>query len=463
MKNMWLDWRPEDLRTLGEQLCDEGCEIQTVEHEFLRLQLSKYAKMDAGGYPLDAGFQEEVNKLMDKCQNLPMRFGYRYFEPSELKAIKDERRPGPRVFPRHHSEAEIFDHILAAWLGRCVGCLLGKPSEGTRRAGMQKFLDRFDLKEITDYFWRMPGLTKEDCEGFNPWQGEAPWGYRNIDFYIGDDDTNFTVMAMAIFKQYGLNFTPSNVAEFWLANMPHMATCTAERVAYRNFLNGISPPLSATVRNPYREWIGGQIRADFFGYVALGRPELAAEMAWRDASISHVKNGIYGAMWVAAMLSMAMGETDVRRLIEIGLSQVPEASRFVKAIREILTLHKAGVTYTEMVDYIHRRWDENNAHHWCHVISNAQIVAIGLLYSEGDYEKAITRTVLCCFDTDCNGATVGSIMGMMLGSKALPEKWTGIMNDTMHADVKGYDKVKISAVAEEMFQLHLKLEETLKS
>ena len=62
---------------------------------------------------------------------------------------------------------------------------------------------------------------------------------------------------------------------------------------------------------------------------------------------------------------------------------------------------------------------------------------MGLLYGEGDYEKAITRTVLACFDTDCNGATVGSIMGMMLGAKALPEKWTGVMNDTIHTDLHG--------------------------
>ena len=82
---------------------------------------------------------------------------------------------------------------------------------------------------------------------------------------------------------------------------------------------------------------------------------------------------------------------------------------------------------------------------------------MGLLYGEGDYEKAITRAVLTCFDTDCNGATVGSIMGMMLGANAIPEKWTGVMNDTLHTDLPGYQTSKISQLAEEMFQLYHKL------
>lgn len=469
-KIMWKDWRIEELQTLGGQLCDEGYETQTVERELGQLISKHIEKTDADGFPLDETFQGAVDALMGKCRKLPMRYMYSYFEPSDLEAIRNERGIGPQVLRRNYSEAETFDHIHGAWLGRCAGCLLGKPFEGTIRPRMVKFLGDLGLEELSDYPWLLPGVTDEIAEGLNMWFGNT------LPYYVshfkekckekcgfpGDDDTNYTVMNMAMFKRYGRSFTSSNVAEFWLANMDHMAACTAERVAYTNFLAGIQPPESALFRNPYREWIGARIRADFFGYVALGRPELAAEFAWRDARISHDKNGVYSAMWVAAMLSMAIGETDMCRLIEIGLGQIPKTSRLYEAITEIVKRYQAGATYSEMVDYIHARWNEKRPHHWTHAISNDQIVAIGLLYGEGDFGKSIIRTVQCCLDTDCNGATVGSIMGMVLGAKALPPKWTGIMDDTIHTGVAGYDLVKISDLAEEMFQLHLGLEKTLK-
>ncbi|WAK01034.1 ADP-ribosylglycohydrolase family protein [Methylobacter sp. YRD-M1] len=443
MKHPWLWWKKEDLRIERQQLIDEGRDISRVESEFTRLLAEDMLE--------DAQFQRAVNDLLDKTRLLPVHLDYHYIEPSDLEAIRAQRPTGPRVLPVTDPEALRRSRIAGAWLGRCAGCLLGEPIEGVIRPDLLRLLDRAGYNEIPDYLWRLPGLTENDYLelGFG-----KLLSFRKIDHIPQNDDTDYTVTAMALVKRKGINFTPSDMADFWMQNLPILSTCTAERVAYRNFATNIEPPDSAIVRNPYREWIGARIRADFFGYVALGQPELAAELAWRDASISHVKNGIYGAMWVAAMLAAAINHTNVKRVIEIGLSEIPEKSRFFEAVTEILDRHAAGATYTETVEHIHQCWDEKNPHDWCHSLSNAQIVAMGLLYGEGDYEKAITRTVLACFDTDCNGATVGSIMGMMLGADALPAKWTGVMHDTIHTSLRGYLTASISTIAEEMFQIH---------
>ena len=265
-----------------------------------------------------------------------------------------------------------------------------------------------------------------------------------------------TTTGFAIVKKYGADFTPVDVANFWCDNIPIFHTCTAERVAYRNFVDCIIPPASATHRNPYREWIGAQIRADYFGYANPGNPKRAAEWAWRDASISHIKNGIYGEMWVAAMLAAAYVEKDWVKIIRAGLAQVPVNCRLREDVEKIITAHAAGLNFEEVVQLVHTQWDERVFHNWCHTNSNAQVVVIGLLWGEDDYEKTITRAIMPAFDTDCNGATAGSLWGVKHGVDALPKKWTRPMHDIIRTGVDGYHEVKISKLAEEMVDVALK-------
>src|SRR5258708_32280147 len=137
-------------------------------------------------------------------------------------------------------------------------------------------------------------------------------------------------------KRFGRASPSADVADFWLTDIPILHLCTAERVAYRNLCNLIPHPKSATFRNPFREWIGAQIRADFWGYAAAGNPELAAEFAWRDASVSHVKNGIYGEMWAAAMIAAAFVTDDTPTIIRAGLAQLPSRSRPPDSLDSVL-------------------------------------------------------------------------------------------------------------------------------
>jgi hypothetical protein len=307
----------------------------------------------------------------------------------------------------------LSDKIHGAWLGRCVGCLLGKPVEGVYSSEIQRLVRSSGNDFLTDYIWRMRPEQKA-CEEAGRSNLLSFW--PQIDYMPHDDDTAYTIIGFELVKQKGIDFCSDDVARFWMMNMPLLSACTAERAAYRNFANQIAPPASAMFRNPYREWIGAQIRADFFGYVALGRPELAAELAWRDAAVSHVRNGIYGEMWAAAMLAAAAAENNPRRVIEIGLREVPAGSRFAEAVRAVLKWYDEGDDYPAACKKLHTMWDEYNQHHWCHTISNAQVVTIALLWSGGEFESAVTKSVWPGFDTDCNGATVGSVMGMILGT-----------------------------------------------
>ncbi|OGF50613.1 MAG: hypothetical protein A2231_09850 [Candidatus Firestonebacteria bacterium RIFOXYA2_FULL_40_8] len=437
MKNKWLYISKSDLEIELEQLKDEGREISKVLPKFKKLLKVKD----------EMKYQVEFGALLDETIMLPMRKNYKYLEPSDLNGIKKARPSCRFKKQRKLTIKKEFDIIYGAWLGRCAGCLLGKPVEGIKRGSLEEYLTGIDNFPLKNYIKSVPKMLKKV-----KWY-DTPSFIDKVDRMVEDDDTNYTVTGLVVMKNHGKDFKSEDVANFWMQNIPLLHTCTAERVAYRNFAIKIQPPASATYRNAYREWIGAQIRADFFGYVALGDPEKAAEYAFRDASISHVKNGIYGEMWVAAMLAAAPYYDDPKDVINAGLNEIPKNCRLTEDIKKVINWYFEGINYSEAIDRIHKLWDEKSRHHWVHTNSNAQIVAMGLLFSEMDFEKSVCRAVEAAFDTDCNGATVGSIMGMMLGAKKLPKKWTGPLHDTLETGIAGYHLVKISDLAKETLKI----------
>lgn len=353
--------------------------------------------------------------------------------------------------------APDFDKIYGAWLGRCAGCLLGQPVEGWRRARINGLLEETGNLPLKYYISSdIPQAIREkyDVRDDHKAYGAEKTGWiNNVSYMPEDDDTNYTLLALKLAETYGRDFTPDDVAESWLMNLPLLHVCTAERVAYINLAQSIYPPESATWRNPYREWIGAQIRGDLYGYICPGDMKTAAEMAWRDASISHVKNGIYGEMWVSAMLAKAAVCGDVQAVIRSGMQQIPPESRLYNELDEMLRRYNAGETAEEAKAYILSKYDENNGHHWCHTISNAAIVAMGLLWSEGDFARTMELCLTMGFDTDCNCATAGSVLGMMQGAEALPQAWTAPLCDTVLSGVDGFGLVKISDMAKRTVKL----------
>lgn len=437
IEERWLAYDKTDLLVEVEQLQDEGAALPE----------DLYAEMTALIHhegPEDAAYRARVKNFMTHSSSLPTRKDYPYQEPSHLNAIQ-AARPTPRIpyEPIQLSEQDYYNRVYGAWLGRCSGCLLGIPIEGLYIADFWPYLKEIGQFPLNRY---LDSSIPDELKAKYTFVTER--GYIDeIDHMVENDDTNYTVISLAILEKYGWDFTPEDVATFWLENLPAYHTFTAERVAYRNFLLLKYPPESASYCNPFREWIGAQIRGDFWGYVCPGNPAKAAELAWRDASISHVKNGIYGEMWAAAMCSAAAVLDHPRQVLEAGLAQIPEHSRLTTVVREVMGWYDAGKTVHEALALIHDRWDDTNPHHWCHTLSNAQIVALGLLWGENDYEKSVSWAVTAGIDTDCNGATVASVMGMLLGADRMPAKWVEPLNDHLDTGISGYQYVAISDMA----------------
>lgn len=418
------------LETEYQQAVEEGLDIKAYEDVFAAVaRLPKNEMKKRFG-----------DILFDAVSNAEMAEGYPYTEPSELEAIRALRKAVGPLAPVRKSEME--SRIHGAWMGRICGCLLGKTVEGIRTDELIPFLKETGNAPMHRYI-RRSDLTDEILQKYKYRFANRCYA-DTADGMPVDDDTNYVVLAQEVVEKYGRDFTAYDVSRAWLALQPKDAYCTAERVAFCNFVKGFEPPESAVYKNPYREWIGAQIRGDYFGYINPGNPELAAEMAFRDASISHVKNGIYGEMFAAAMIAAAACTTDIREIIVQGLAQIPASSRLYEAIADVLDGFEKGVSQTECFADIHRRYDEYTAHGWCHTISNAMIVAAALLYGGGDYGKSICMAVETGFDTDCNGATVGSVLGMAYGIGCIGEEWTAPIHDKLHTSIFGVGTVRIS-------------------
>ncbi|MGE5599275.1 MAG: ADP-ribosylglycohydrolase family protein [Bacteroidota bacterium] len=444
-KEPWLEYASE-LRVEVEQAYDEGL---AFDREAMQAEAESILALPPGP-------EREARAVTfhERIAASPMRADFPHHEPSDWPGISACLRGGdtPRPLPER---GVLRDRLRGAWYGRICGCLLGKPFEGWRSAKYYAFLKESGQYPLSRYasFDVSPALrARLELGDIRTDSYLRSVSREHIDGMIEDDDTNYTVLALKLIEEKGAGFTPEDVAEFWLGNLPILHVYTAERIAYRNLVRLLSPPDSARHVNPCREWIGAQIRADLYGYINPGRPRRAAEMAWRDASVSHVKNGIYGAMYVAAALALALTENDLPAVLLGALDYIPPASRLSEAIKEAFAWHDR-YDFAGAYDALHRKWDERNGHHWCHAVANAQIVVLALLYGEGDFGRTICRAVDLLLDTDCNGATAGSILGALLGERAIPAAWTEPLHDRLLTGVAGYHEVSIAAMAEKTLGL----------
>lgn len=419
------DYIENELNTRREQ----GCDTWELER---KLKLAR----DSGG----EGTVERLRKICREIENLEPEESFSYTEPSELERIRSARPQGPRSIGAGVSEEARRQKILGAWTGRVAGCMLGKPIEGWDRRHIRDVLEVRDAYPLEGYFPPPAEGEREEPEPekLRLMRGHVEGGAR-------DDDTDYTVLGLRILERHGMDFTPRRVAEQWLEDLPFARTYTAERAAYRNFVNGVWPPQSARERNPFREWIGAQIRADVWGYVCPGRPEQAAELAFRDASISHTRNGIYGEMWVAGMLAAAFVTSNPTQVIRIGLSEIPRESRLAEAIRNVMRWHEEDRDAERTLDRVLETYGEYSG---VHTINNAAIVAAALLWGDGDFTRSVGLAVMGGLDTDCNGATVGSLVGTMTGEEQIPEHWKAPLNDRLETAIAGDAEVSISGLAE---------------
>ncbi|SDT94483.1 ADP-ribosylglycohydrolase [Verrucomicrobium sp. GAS474] len=421
--------------------------------------------------------EETLCAIHGRLLALPIRPDFPFTEPDDLAAIRALRSGEVSRLAPIPDDAVLLDKLHGAWLGRCAGCALGKPVEilglgeklesgGEPDLGLQSwqrikgYLTSISADEwpLRDYFPASSPVGKASC---------LPSTREHIAFMESDDDIRYTVLGQRILLERGRDFGSAHVAGFWLNHLPYSHVCTAETQAYRNmvlrydsFRNIPDIPRGRILDaetdwswiahhlNPYREWIGAQIRVDSYGYAAPGDPRLAAEFAWRDARISHVKNGLYGAMFCAAMIAAAFATDDVRAIVAAGLGEIPRTSRLHAELLQVVAIcDRHGNDFARFEEVFAEVHSLLGHYHAVHTNNNAALCVVALLLGGGDFHRGITLAVMGGWDTDCNGATVGSVVGALCGARRAPSHWIDRLNDTLRSAIIGYDPVSIAECA----------------
>lgn len=406
--------------------------------------------------------RETLMGLYGELCALPDRPDFPYTEPTEYGDIQPLCRLGNTVRPV--GDEALYEKAYGAWLGRCAGCALGQPVELWTREGIREWCREAGAWPLDNY---LPAHSRAEAKGVKL---NNTYSTRdNLRHMPTDDDIRYTVIGLDLMRGRGDSFDSWDVGSSWLYGLPFRQLCTAENQAYLNFVNvdengpwgkpdGAVDLLRRdrvnTWLNPYREWIGAQIRIDAYGYACAGDPHKAAKLAHTDAYFSHVKNGVYGAMFFAALIAAAFVEEDIDRAIDCAMREIPRTSRFYEAMNLALEIADTAADGEDLLDRVLEAYKEYNV---VHTINNAALCLAAIRFSRGDFETALTLSVMGGMDTDCNGATVGSVMGAFCGAAGIPEKWKAPLNDTLYSGLAESHPIAISELAKRTCGVHRKL------
>lgn len=422
------------------------------ELETLKLEVCEYARLKCEqGAPKEAAERiqeliEDIRRAVQDLQAIPDDPTLAEKEPDDLEHIRALRTPGPRrLWKKLPSEDVLLDKLEGALIARAAGCLLGAPVEGETVEGMRAWADYTGKQFPPVDYWeqvRSPEVRNT--------YGTYRHAYQKHEMETApvDDDLVYTQLALLILEEYGLDFTTEDVGRAWMKYLPF--ACTAEEVTLKNLHEGMSARKAAEYRNPYRQWIGAAIRSDGFGWAAAGAPERAAETAWRDAVLSHRRNGVYGEMLLAAAQSAAFAVEDPLDAMRIALTEIPAESLLHQDIEWALShCEEVGDCYEAR-----RLVDERFAGmHAVHTNNNLCLIVFGLALGRNDPVRGISQTVAMGLDCDCTAASVGSVLGAVYGKKVIPPYLYERFHDIMETYLIGQRPFSITDTARRYLKL----------
>ena len=299
------------------------------------------------------------------------------------------------------NSAEFRDKVYACWLGKNIGGTLGMPFEGDTCT-----------REVTFYT--------------NIREGEP----------AANDDLDLQILWLKAMQENNAHVDAFKLGKYWLKYVP--VDWNEYGVGKANMKTGLMPPVSGEFNNEkWKHSNGAWIRSEIWACLYPCNPLNAAKMAREDACVDHGNaEGMFAEIFTATLESAAFVEHNRDTLISFGLSMIPGNCRVAEAVRTAVKARTNGMTWKEAREEVVRNTEDLG---WFQAPRNVAFTMIGWLYGEGDFGKSICIAVNCGDDTDCTGATLGSILGIIGGTKAIPDIWKKPVGDRIvNVAIKGF-------------------------
>jgi len=333
--------------------------------------------------------------------------------------------------------ADYVERVYAGVLGKIIGVYLGRPFEGWTHERIVA-----ELGDIHYYVHERLGLP----------------------LIVPDDDISGTFTFLRALPDYGhrRDLTAAQIGQTWLNYIIERRAIlwwgglgnSTEHTAYLRLKHGIPAPRSGSMElngKVVAEQIGAQIFIDGWAMVMPGDPERAADVARRAGSVSHDGEALYGAQIIAAMEAQAFVERDLGVLLDTAVRLIPQDSVIYRLIHDVRGWHASRpddwrATRAKIADvYGYDTYGGN-----CHIVPNHALIMLGLLYGADDFQTSLMITTTSGWDTDCNAANVGCLLGIkngLAGIDAGPD-WRGPVADRLYLPTADGGRAISDAVAE---------------
>jgi ADP-ribosylglycohydrolase len=305
--------------------------------------------------------------------------------------------------------SDYEQQVYAGVLGKVIGVYLGRPFEGWGKEALERRWGQVD-RYVHEDLGKPLVVPDDDISG-------------TLTFVRAlEDSGRYAATPTEFFGETWLNYLIEGRTVLWWGGMGH----STEHTAYLRLKQGLKAPQSGAIATNGRtvaEQIGAQIFIDAFGLVAPGKPDLAAELARRSASVSHDGEAVHAAVVVAAMVSAAFVEKDMTALLDTAIRLIPADSLIAQVHRDVRTWCRQDGDWRKTYDRIDERYGYRIYGGNCHVVPNHALLVMAWCYAPNDFHAAQTIVNTAGWDTDCNAANVGSVMGLVVGLDRLCERY----------------------------------------